>query len=985
MMKCYNTRSTSILYNVDPISYFVAEPIQYEFKSCIQILALIFFLFTSQVALAQKFEFKSKQNDLSIVYAPDDPKLNSISANLLANDIHAVFGYRPKVYDNLNSAKGKVIIIGTANSILIKGLTTELSSLDGKWESYKLEILSNPVKGINQAMVITGSDVRGTAYGVFSVSEKIGVSPWYWWADVTPVRKKKLLIDVPSFTSAEPTVKYRGIFINDEDWGLQPWAAKTFEPETGDIGPKTYQKVFELLLRLKANLIWPAMHPSTKAFYTYPGNIAMARDFQIIVGSSHAEPMLRNNVGEWDEKNMGHFNYLSNRQKVYEYWESRIKQSRSNNVIYTMGMRGIHDGAMEGVESPERAVPVLENIIKDQRTLLSRHVNPDAAQVPQVLTIYKEVLDNYEAGLKVPEDITLVWPDDNYGYIQRLSNEDEQKRKGGSGVYYHASYWGRPHDYLWLSSTHPGLIREEMTKAYLLGARNLWVINIGDIKPAEYDLQLFTDMAYDITPFIKANDVRVHQQKWLGQIFGPELAPQLNELMWKYYQLAFERRPEFMGWSQTEPTTPTKQSGYNHTAFGDQGQQRVDAYLSLEAQASKLSKHVPSNRKDAWYELIEYPLTGASLINQKFLYADKANLYARQGRKITGYFENLSRGAYERILKLTEKYNDTLANGKWRHMMSMNPRNLPAYDLPKFRPIARQPGLWGALPEGATEVKDKSMLPRFDQNNNQKYFIDLFLLQSSSAKISITPSADWIIPDHKKVELYGKGQFSQQRLWVSVDFSKVPKHSTEGSIEISDGAVRYLIYLPLNYGQDISQSSKRLIFANDHHVSLPAAAYARISAGKNGTWSLLNDLGSTGSSLQALPLEPFLPKAAKDGDHFNSAAFIEYEFQTFQDTSAVVSVFTLPTHPINKALGMRYGLSIDNGPIQIMNFETVGRSEEWKENVLSNSAIRQSPRIWMKAGKHTLKIIKIDPGVILDRIFVDLGSPGLYGVPSQRH
>ena len=256
-------------------------------------------------------------------------------------------------------------------------------------------------------MVVAGSDVRGTAYGVFTLSEKIGVSPWYWWADVAAKQQKELTIVQDDFVSAPPSVKYRGIFINDEDWGLQPWAAKTFEPETGDIGPKTYAKVFELLLRLKANLIWPAMHPSTKAFFHYPGNVTTAGDYQIIIGSSHAEPMLRNNVGEWNEKTMGHFNYLTNKDSVYKYWEDRVKESSEINAIYTMGMRGVHDGQMEGVKNMKEAVPIVERIIQEQRELLTKHVNKDVTAIPQVLTVYKEVLEIYDNGLKVPDDITL--------------------------------------------------------------------------------------------------------------------------------------------------------------------------------------------------------------------------------------------------------------------------------------------------------------------------------------------------------------------------------------------------------------------------------------------------------------------------------------------------------------------------------------------------------------------------------------------------
>jgi hypothetical protein len=359
----------------------------------------------------------------------------------------------------------------------------------------------------------------------------MGVSPFVWWADVMP-NKKKLLFVTGNYTSPAPSVKYRGIFLNDEDWGLQPWAAKTFEPETGDIGPKTYAKIFELMLRLKANLIWPAMHESTKAFFQIQGNAEVAKKYSILIGTSHAEPMLRNNVGEWNEKTMGHFNYITNKERVYKYWEDRVKESSGIDAIYTLGMRGVHDSKMEGIKDEKEAVPLLENIIKEQRELLARYVNKDVNTIPQAFTVYKEVLDIYDNGLKLPEDVTLVWPDDNYGYIQRLNNETEKKRPGGSGVYYHVSYWGRPHDYLWVSSTHPALVQEEMMKAYENGSSRIWVLNVGDIKPLEYNTELFMDMAYDVTSFKEKSYSRDHILQWAAGLFGKEHAPKIQSVLW---------------------------------------------------------------------------------------------------------------------------------------------------------------------------------------------------------------------------------------------------------------------------------------------------------------------------------------------------------------------------------------------------------------------------------------------------------------------
>ncbi|MDT3401923.1 glycosyl hydrolase 115 family protein [Mucilaginibacter terrae] len=954
------------------------------------VFSTIALVFTCYTTYAIPFELVTPKSKVSIVYAANDHKLDSIAAGLLAADIQRVSGYLPKIYTSITEAKGNVIIIGTVNSQLIKALNGSYDAgLKDTWERYSLRVLTNPAKNITNALIIAGSDLRGTAYGVFSISEKIGVTPWYWWADATPVIKKQLTVDIADYSSSTPSVKYRGIFINDEDWGLQPWAAKTFEPETGDIGPKTYAKVFELLLRLKTNLIWPAMHPSTKAFYSYPGNKQMAADYQIVVGSSHAEPMLRNNVGEWNEKTMGHFNYVTNKDTVYKYWEERVKESSNNNGMYTIGMRGVHDSGMEGVKSTKEAIPLIEKIFEDQRGLMQKYVNRDATKVPQVFTIYKEVLDIFEAGLKVPEDVTLVWPDDNYGYIQRLSSTAESKRPGGSGVYYHASYWGRPHDYLWLSTTHPALIREEMTKAYTMNARNVWVINIGDIKPAEYNLQLFADMAYNVNPFMDSRYSNMHMQMWLSSIFGVEHTQELSPLMWKYYNLAFERKPEFMGWSQTEPTTQTRLTAYNHGYYGDQAQQRVDDYVDLQNRAQKLGTAIPGRLKDAFYELIQYPITGAALMNKKFLYHDKAVLYAAEGRLSANDYQKLSEDAYGQIIKETEYYNNQLAGGKWKSIMSMQPRNLPAYQLPPFKmEWAENKQQWNVYPEGykpgeVTKESTELTLPVFDSYNTPRYFIDVALGEDKAAKLHIKSSASWIEVSSTQANLNTAAPLqSQKRIWVSINWGLVPAAAKQGSVTITDGAKLVKVNIALNRVAAVKLKGYKGTVESAGFININAADYTSLKNNGKFKWATVEQLGSAGRSLEAFPLTADAGINLSDTASIRKQqASVSYNFMLLNDARADVSIYTLPTAPLNKAFEMRYAVSIDGGPLDVLNFKTVGRSEEWKQNVLSNSAIRTIKAKDLKAGKHTLTIYQVDPGVILDRIFINLNNVPLpYGV-----
>ncbi|AEW00186.1 hypothetical protein A4D02_28370 [Niastella koreensis] len=937
----------------------------------------LFLLLLPGFSRAQDFSFTDKGKGLQILYSPSGPKLDSITAHLLANDIKMVTGNQPPVITDVANAKGNVIVIGNITSLLIKefvGNRTALDSVRGRWECYGTMVIENPNSLISSALVIAGSDTRGTAFGVFSISSLLGVSPWYWWADVPVKPRKELTFTLSPEISRPPTVKYRGIFINDEDWGLQPWAAKTFEPETGDIGPKTYAKVFELLLRLKANLIWPAMHPSTKAFFSYPGNRKMAEEYGIVLGTSHAEPMLRNNVSEWDEKKMGPFNYFTNKDKVYQYWESRVKESTALEAIYTMGMRGVHDSGMEGVKSAKEAVPLLEQIIKDQRGLLEKYRGVKTDSILQVFTAYKEVLDIYDNGLKIPDDITLVWPDDNYGYIQRLSTPEEQKRSGGSGVYYHTSYWGRPHDYLWLPSTHPGLMYEEMDKARRAGATKLWVLNVGDIKPLEYNIELFLKMAFDSLPPKEAAPWRTWRQFWqVKNDFNAE------RLMLEYYQLAFERRPEFLGWSRTEPTTQTTTTQYNHFYYGDEAQKRLDRYDTLVKKVNELRLTIDTSARAAFYQLIYYPVVCAAWMNKKFLYRDKAIYYAKQNRLSAFDYAAQSKAAYDSIVKETDYYNDVLSGGKWKNIMSMKPRNLPVYqeqEIPAFT-IDRSAG-WSIAPEGFV-TKDSSlipgngtMLPDFDNVNKQRFFIDVFLNDDKPVEWKVSVSATWIRLSQKSGSLSKEWGKNQVRIWVDVDWDKVgKKEELTGRIIFTGSGKQKEVMVRCHkpFGKGRGDFDWGEYAENNGYVCIHAMDLEVYHSGNAYWWMSMIDMGYTGATFEVTRLS----ETRDSGIKMDSASLV-YKFDNYTPAAPKLTVYTIPTQPLNNNFSMRYGVSVDDGPVTVVDFKTVGRSEEWKENVLRNRAERTIQIPHLNKGQHTLKIYAIDPGVIVDEIRIDFGG-----------
>lgn len=910
------------------------------------------------------FEIFTSQNQAIILYDKNGSSLDSISAYLLADDIFKVTNYKPKVISNIKNAKGHVILIGSMQSKLVKAFLKDSninSEFKNQWESYLYKTISTPNKRIKKVFVIAGTNPRGTAYGVFKISKKIGVNPWYWWADVPVKKSKELILNELDFYSKSPSVNYRGIFLNDEDWGLQPWAAKTLEPETGDIGPKTYSKIFELLLRLNANTIWPAMHPSTKAFFHYPGNVKMAEAYQIVIGTSHAEPMLRNNVDEWNKEKFGSFNYKTNKNTVLNYWENRVKEAKNVDAIYTMGMRGVHDSGMEGVKNKDEAIALLNGIISDQRNLLKKHINPKVERIPQAFTVYKEVLDLYKEGLYVPDDITLVWSDDNYGYIRAFGNEKEQKRTGGSGVYYHASYWGRPHDYLWLSTTHPGLIREEMMKSYNLNNRKIWILNVGDIKPAEYEIQLFLDMAYDAESFQNPTVTTTHQQQFFGAIFGEAHAENITKIKESYFDLAFERKPEFMGWSQTEPTTPIFNTVYNAFSNRDEIQQRIHVYENLEKQVSIIEEQLPENLKSAFVQLVSYPVEGASNMNKKFLYRDKALSYAKQGRLSAETYKALSNEAYQKIEILTKKYN-SLSNGKWQGMMDMKPRRLPVFDKPAIDLLKiKSEASFGISVEDTLKTSnDNFRLPMFYVGDTSSYFIDIFSKNNNTNHWQIKALPNWI----KTTKISGileTSKLLEDRIYVSVDWKlweTVGKPtSTELKFEVNSEEKTIQINISKSY-DNIDKNS----FIEKNGMT---AIYANhFSDNKNKgelKWEELTGLGHSKAVMQSEPLN-----TSSILNHEN-APVLEYELFTETITKqANLTIIAIPNHPLSTDGELRIAIQWNDEPIQIVNFKTEGRSNTWKQNVLSNKALKQIQVPIKNTGKQTFKVYMIDAGVLLD-------------------
>jgi len=910
------------------------------------------------------FAIANGHKAVNIIYDNKGTTLDSISAHLLADDIHSITGKKPSVKPFNKSISGDAVLIGNINSDFIKTYLTDIIPLDfiNRRESYYNGLFT--AKNGNKYYIIAGTDARGTAFGVFNLSEQIGVNPWYWWAGVPEKKHQLLQVATKPYFSEEPTVEYRGIFLNDEDWGLQPWAAKTFEKDPADIGPKTYAKIFELLLRLKANTIWPAMHPSTKAFFYYAGNPAMAQKYHIVIGTSHAEPMLRNNVDEWKES-FGKFDYKNNKAKVAAYWEQRVKEANNIDAIYTMGIRGVHDSGMEGVTGIEEASHLLSNVIADQRAMLQGNLKKAPHKIPQVFTVYKEVLALYEHGMQLPDDITLVWTDDNYGYIRQLSNDKEQIRSGGAGVYYHISYWGRPHDYLWLSTTPPGLIQEEMLKAYYKNANKIWIVNAGDIKPGEYGIQLFMDMAYNIKPFLKQGYLKEHSFKFYGDIFGEQFAQSIDGIKSEYYNLAFERKPEYMGWSQTEPTTQVSKTAYNPFMYGDEIKRRLKRYADLGKLSDSVYNSLPVNFKDTYFQLVQYPVKGSVFMNNKHLYRDLAVKYNEDERLAARDYKAASLAAHDSINKLTNYYNTAMSNGKWNNMMSAKPRNLPVFDKPDV-----QLANFTTNDVAGFKVEGNSInntLPTFYTGFKDTFFIDVFLRKEGTFSWSLKGLPKWLIASRTSGVLNSNTKNAEERITFMVDWTKYSSaRPTEESISLIVGDKKNTIkVITAVYAE--KELSKNYFFEKNGFAVVHAKHYNKKQDAGKMSWQAFNNLGYSGTLMAAQPVN--IPQLDTVNVKVNPKLCYTFFTETITNKAELL-VYALPVHPVTGGHNVKIGIQWDDEPLQIVNFQTYDRSSTWKQNVLANVAMATVPVTIKTKGKHLLNVYMIDPGVCLDFIYL---------------
>lgn len=949
----------------------------------------------AQVAVHEKspetkyaFTLASPRQTAAILYDASDAAVVKRAAELFAADVEAVTGRRPQV-TSATGETGPAVIVGTVGgSALIRRLSEagkiDTAPLEGAWERYLIQTVANPLPGIRKALVIAGSDRRGAAYGLFTLSELIGVSPWYWWADV-PVKKHAALhVDAPPTYSQTPSVRYRGIFLNDEDWGLTPWASQTFEPERGNIGPRTYAKVCELLLRLKANYLAPAMHPVSTSFNQIPENKLVADTFAIVMGSTHCEPLLLNTASEWDTQTMGPWNYDKNKEGINRVLTQRVRENSPYENVYTLALRGLHDGAMSTTLPMHEKVRMLQQALLDQRQILTENIDRPVETVPQAFTPYKEVLEIYSNGLELPDDVTIVWPDDNYGYMKRLSGVREQRRTGRSGVYYHVSYLGVPHSYLWFSTTPPSLMYEELRKAYDTTADRLWLLNCGDLKGSEMQVSLFLDMAWDIGRFT-ADNVVTYPARWLAGIFGEAYYDRLEAMTREHLRLAFPRKPEYMGWGyhwnrfdhNCEQLTDTDFSFTNY----DEAPRRLEAYRKLGARAEALLHEIGDEARPAFYQLVYYPLRGAELMNRMTLGGQRNRWYARQGRAATNAVRDEVQRCYDSLQVITRGYN-SLLGGKWNHMMSMrqNYDGVSAYfNLPHLatHDAAGAPRLaLQVAGEDVTGARAFHALPAFDNYLRRTYPVEIYNRGGGTLAWTAHASEPWVVLSKSA----GKTA-DEERITVGIDWEKAPSgNAVPAQIVFRAGEQSEKVLVSLFNPTAPSRAELRGIYVeNNGCVSIPAAGCHRVRENDRIKITAVEDLGIEGPALQlGDPTAPLQIFRSRD------VPCAEYDFYAFDAGSVDVYTYVLPTFPLhadrdfrigeNTNTDTKYSVQIDDGALATPSSSHVEYAQVWFESVLRNCAVNKSTLHIDKPGRHTLRIRVGDPGIVLQKIVLDFGG-----------
>jgi hypothetical protein len=894
------------------------------------------------------------------------------AATDLQADIARVTACQPAVVHTQEALGANAIIVGTIGKSrlidqLIRDGKINAAPIVGKRESFLIQVVPQPLPGVASGLVIAGSDKRGAIYGVYDLSEQMGVSPWYWWADVPVAHQEALFMKAGAYLQGPPAVRYRGIFLNDEAPSLSGWVKEKY----GTYNHAFYTNVFELLLRLKGNFLWPAMWNNSFATDD-PLNARLADEYGIVMSTSHHEPMMRA-WKEWERAGnpKGSWDYSKSPEKLRQFWQEGLRRTRDYEKVITLGMRGDGDEPMSETDS----VALLEHIVADQRKMIAETINPDLPAVPQVWALYKEVQGYYERGMRVPDDVTLLWCDDNWGNLRRLPTAEERKRGGGAGIYYHFDYVGGPRNYKWLNTVPITKVWEQMNLAQRYGADRIWIVNVGDLKPMEFPIEFFLHLAWSPEAWPKER-IQEFGRLWAQREFGPEHAAEIADIVSKYTKYNGWRKPELL-----DPDT------FSLVNYGEADAVFAD-WKVISDQAERISASLPENKRDAFYQLVLYPTKASATVAELYIAAGRNHLYAQQGRAAANDAAAETRRLFQADAELSDYYNHTMAHGKWDHMMDQTHigytywQEPPSNAMPQVAeltlPASSQMGI--AI-EGSASAwpgsTNEPALPPIDSFNQQRRYVDVFNRGSVPFEFSAAPTVPWIrlSATQGKIE---KGQ----RLWVSVDGSHAPKGATNGYVRISGpGTEPVLVKVPsFSPAEPLRESLKGFVGA-DGCVSIEAERYTTKLDAASARWEKIADYGRTLSSMTIFPVTA--PSANPPLD----SPCLQYRMYLFHAGAIKVESILAPTLDFMPGRGLRFAVSFDDQPPQILDALAHNSLQDWEESVKSNVRKVQSTHTLAAPGYHTLKFWMVDPGVVLQKLVVDLGGvrPSYFGPPESFH
>jgi hypothetical protein len=916
----------------------------------------------------------------------------------MQSDIGKSSSAAPEFYiDKLPSSK-EIIIAGTiGKSTLIDKLVgakkIDITDIAGKWETFLIQTVINPLPGVKKALIIAGSDKRGTIYGIYEISKQIGVSPWYWWADVPVLKKAAIYVISGRYSQGSPSVKYRGIFLNDEAPDLTNWVREKFGPAplsenppvpkgVANYGHEFYTKLFELILRLKGNYLWPAMW--NNAFNEDdPENPKLADEYGIVMGNSHQEPMLRAQK-EWDRryiKSIGTWNYAKHPDILETFWREGIKRNKNYESIVTIGLRGANDTEMSP-DGPEANMNMLEKIVDVQRKILTGEINTDITKIPQLWCLYKEVQDYYNAGMRVPDDVTLLWAEDNWGNIRRVPTAEERKRSGGAGIYYHFDYHGGPRSYQWLNTSPLPKIWDQMSLAKRYGADRIWIVNVGHFKGYELPMEYFLDLGWNTDKKINEN-TEEYTRQWVSRQFGKKYAEEIAEILSKYTKFNGRRKPELL--------SPSTYSLVNY----NEAEIVTQEYKALALKSEELSGKMPQEMHDAFYQLVLFPAKACALVNELYLAAGKNELYARQGRASTNDMADMTRQLFSNDTSLMGYFNREFAKGKWNHFMDQTHLGYTSWVDPPFNSLRAiklkelsvpEKASMGVSVDGSEAVwpdeKSAAVLPPFDVFNRQNHYIDIFNRGKGDLEFNVKTASNWIILKRTNGTLG-----SDYRLWVTIDWDKIPTGQNIGTVRISGTGTEVPVTINAFRPAGLTRESLSGFVEGEGYVSIEAGHFTKLTNEGDSQWSVIENYGHTLSAMRSsarVDAAPVIPG--------KNAPCLEYKIYFFNTGTFDVTAIFAPTLNYLADRGLNYAISFDNEVPQVISlvpadYNARNGNSDWEKTVSDNARFSKSTHNINSSGYHILKIYMIDPGVVLQKMIVNTGGlkPSYLGPPESYH